>query len=190
MNPEPSICHLPISASRRLPLSLSHPFKVPESFCLSVPSLTSSPGQAISPNCQASHLLEPQHLSRVVKVRQASQKTLSSSLDVKPHPLPPRHSQTANVVRNFNLRLPVRHSFSEGGCDSVTLRLKNPNSVRESQDRTKDRPPQVLAPQSLLNLVQVSKSFSFYSPENLPVKPCAATQPPVSPRNWGCGGAV
>jgi hypothetical protein len=141
---------LPISVSPRLPLSLSHLFKVPESFCLSVPSLTSSPGQAISPNCQALHLPDPQRPSRVVKVRQASEKSTASSLDVKVSFLWPA----------FHLRL------SASICGQ---------GIRFGPSKNRFR--QTLAPQSLLNLVQVSKSFSFYSPENLPVKP--------SPRSAG-----
>jgi hypothetical protein len=61
--------------------------------------LISSHRQDISQKRQASHLLEPQRPSRVVKVRQASQKTAPSSLDVKPL-LPLRHNHTAIRVNS------------------------------------------------------------------------------------------
>src|SRR4051812_13141033 len=63
-----------------------------QSFCLWLRTLppaplTSIPPWAISANRQASHLSEPQQLSRVVKVRQASERAALSSLDVKVSPL-------------------------------------------------------------------------------------------------------
>src|SRR3954471_7624114 len=80
---------------------------VRQSFCLWLrtsfspcrPCLISSPGQRISLNRQASHLIGPQCASRVVKVRQASQKNAPSSLDVKPTFLPPRHSQSEEAPK-------------------------------------------------------------------------------------------
>ena len=44
---------------------------------------------------------------------------------------------------------------------------------------------QIVAVQAWLSPVKVSKSFKITSPLNLRVKPCAATQPPVSPEKLG-----
>jgi hypothetical protein len=91
--------------------------------------LTSSRAIAIPAKRQASHLPEPQQPSRVVKVRQASQKNVPSSLDVKAL-LPPRHNQTTVKARKgfiFDLRKtvslnpPQNHFVAESFCRSVPV---------------------------------------------------------------------
>jgi hypothetical protein len=77
-------------------------------------SLTSTPAQATSPNRQASHLPETQYPSRAIKVRQASQKTAPSSLDVKAL-LPPRPGAYSDLDIScplFTVRAPVQNVFS------------------------------------------------------------------------------
>src|SRR4051794_24347808 len=77
-----TVCHF--CASSRL-MSFSQ-IQIQNSEIKNLMALTSSWAIAIFPNRQATHLPEPQRPSRVVKVRQASQKAAPSSLDVKPSP--------------------------------------------------------------------------------------------------------
>jgi hypothetical protein len=136
--------------------------KLPESFCPPI-ILSISPSSESGANAlleieshkpiQGRHKPKQGH-TRLNKAIQGSKKNRNTSLVHKVSYLPPRHSEYSD------LRL----------CASAPLRLKNPNSVRESQECTKDRFTQILQPQSPLRLIKPGKAFEAPSPLSLRVK--------------------